>query len=369
MRNNFLRVCLSVAFLLVFLLPNAQRGMDAAAYSARAECVLEVSSRRILHEKNAATPLPNASTTKVLTAILIIDDCDLTEEVTIPAQAAGTEGSSIYLKAGDVYTAEELLYGLMLRSGNDAAVALALHHSGSIEAFAQAMNEKAAMLGARDSLFVNPHGLPDKRHKTTACDLALIAAYAMQNETFRTIVSTKYYAARGWQNKNKMLFSYEGANGVKTGFTTDAGRCLVTSAERGDMSLVSVVLNAPEMYEHTAQLLNTAFGTYRMATLTDRAMLPDGVVAREAFRYPLRKGEEALVHTEVHLLDPLPQEQGAIAGFEEIFLENNLLFSQNLYIMEENRSTGRLLCESTNFWLSKASALAAPATGSSLRAE
>ena len=150
MRKKLLPVWLFIAFLGFCVLMGIRapyKSATAESY-ARAECVVEVSSRRVLHEKNAETPLPNASTTKILTAIIVIDDCDLSETVEIPSQAAGTEGSSIYLKTGENYTVEELLYGLMLRSGNDAAVTLALHHSGSIEAFAQKMNEKATMLGA-----------------------------------------------------------------------------------------------------------------------------------------------------------------------------------------------------------------------------
>ena len=198
----------------IFMLMHATVAASAQAPVSRAECVVEVSSRRLLSERNAQTPLPNASTTKILTAILIIDDCCLKDEVEIPARAAGTEGSSIYLKAGDRYTVEELLYGLMLRSGNDAAVALALHHSGSIETFAQAMNEKAAMLGATDSHFVNPHGLHDDDHYTTAADLALITAYAMRNDLFREIVSAKKYvthrsgdAEQTIYNKNKFCYN------------------------------------------------------------------------------------------------------------------------------------------------------------------
>ena len=143
----------------------------------------------------------------------------------------------------------------------------------------------------RGSHFVNPHGLPDKRHRTTARDLALIAAYAMQNETFRTIVSTKYYAPRHWYNKNKMLASYEGANGIKTGFTTDAGRCLVTGAEREGMQLVCVVLNCPQMYERTAELLDQSFAEYSVARLTDFALIPQGGGSVHRIRVPASEGE------------------------------------------------------------------------------
>ncbi len=332
-RNKFIILLLALALLLAPLIPVSRTAHAAAASEGRAECVVEVSSRRVLHEKNARTDLPMASTTKILTAILVIDDCDLDEEVCIPPQAAGVEGSSVYLKAGDVYTVRDLLYGLMLRSGNDCAVALALHHSGSVEAFAQAMNEKAALLGAENSKFVNPHGLPDKRHYTTARDLALIAAYAMEDPTFKEIVSCRFYEPRKWKNKNKMLSNYEGAIGVKTGFTTAAGRCLVTSAERGGMKLVSVVLDCPQMYERSAELLDAAFVAYRLQTLCDTSVPVRGYAVRRAFAYPLTEEESARVRTEVELREPLPEASGEIAGLMKIYLENNLLFSQNLYII------------------------------------
>ena len=319
MRNKLLALfaCICLVAGLMF-----GHGIKAAGaeQAAQGECVVEVSSRRILYAKNASLPLANASTTKIMTALVILEDCPLEDKVTIPAEAAGVEGSSIYLQAGDEYTVEELLYGLMLRSGNDAAVALALHHSGSIAAFAQAMNERALLLGATDSCFANPHGLPDERHHTTARDLALISAAAMENEVFRTIVSTRCYAPRGWYNKNKMLTSYDGACGVKTGYTMQAGRCLVSAAEREGMTLVCVVLNCPPMYERSAELLKGV----------------NGFAIDHDFSYPLTEQERTEIRISQELVDPLPAAAGSVAGQMQIFLGNDLLFSQNLYIMEEN---------------------------------
>ena len=239
----------------------------AAATVSAGEAVMEVYSGRVLFENNGGKRLPMASTNKILADAIVVEDCDLDEKVTMPREGAGVEGSSVYLKAGEEYTVRQLLYGLMLRSGNDCAVTLALHHSGSVEAFAVEMNRRAASWGAENSHFTNPHGLPDEAHYTTALDLARIACHAMQNPTFRTIVSTKYFGENAWANKNKMLFSYEGANGVKTGFTKRAGRCLVTGAKRGNMQLVSVVLNSPEMYERSAELLDAAFRKYTLLRL------------------------------------------------------------------------------------------------------
>lgn len=239
----------------------------SAATISKGEAVMEVYTGRLLYGNEQDKRLPMASTTKILTAIIIIEDCDLEKTVKIPAAAVGVEGSSVYLKAGEEYTVKQLLYGLMLRSGNDCAACLALHHSGSIGAFAAEMNARAKALGALNSHFTNPHGLPDEKHYTTAEDLAKIACHAMQNAAFRQIVSAKFYEPNGWKNKNKMLYNYEGANGVKTGYTIRAGRCLVTGALRGDMQLVCVVLSSPEMYERSAELLDEAFQKYSMQKL------------------------------------------------------------------------------------------------------
>lgn len=155
----------------------------------------------------------------------------------------------------------------MLRSGNDCAEALALHTCGSIGEFAIRMNETAQKAGALDSSFKNPHGLPCEGHYTTAHDLNLIACYAMQSAEFRQIVSTRYYEPCHWANKNKMLKNYNGAIGVKTGYTKQAGRCLVSAAERNGMTLVCTVLNCPMMYERSEQLLDDAFKAYEQTRI------------------------------------------------------------------------------------------------------
>ena len=333
MRNKLCLILVFVCLIAGFALQSTF--VAEAEQAAQGECVVEVSSRRVLHARNASLPLPNASTTKVLTALIILEDCPLDDIVTIPAEAEGVEGSSIYLKAGDVCSVEELLYGLMLRSGNDAAVALALHHSGCIEAFAQVMNERALLLGATDSCFVNPHGLPDEHHHTTARDLAFITAAAMENEMFRTIVSTRCYAPRGWYNKNKLLSSYEGACGVKTGYTLQAGRCLVSAAERNGMTLVCVVLNCPPMYERSSELLDKAFADYSLVRLTDKQETMYGFAVDCDFSYPLTDREKGEIDIVRELVEPLPKSPGSVAGQIKIFLANDLIFSQNLYIMEE----------------------------------
>ena len=326
--KSILFLCLLA--LVLFLPATSFIGADAATESV-GECVVEISSRRFLHERNADRMLPMASTTKILTALVILGEENLDEIVTVPKQAEGTEGSSVYLKAGEAITIRDLLYGLMLRSGNDCAVTLALHHSGSIENFARAMNDKAVSLGAKNSHFVNPHGLPDENHYTTARDLALISAAAMENATFREIVSTKFYKPRGYKNKNKMLWNFEGALGVKTGFTVRAGRCLVSAAERNGMTIVSVVLNSPQMFERSKELLGNAFANYSMVSLCSASKLYEGCRVLYDFSYPLRTDEieKIRIQNEMH------EAQNEIMGTMKIYLENRLLFSQNLFIMNE----------------------------------
>ncbi len=317
--------------LLASFLPNTVTA--EAATQSMGECVMELTSKRFLHKLNAERKLPLASTTKILTALVILESLDLGEVVEVPKQAEGTEGSSVYLKAGEKLSVKDLLYGLMLRSGNDCAVTLALRHSGSIKNFARAMNDKALSLGADSSHFTNPHGLPDEAHYTTAHDLALIAAAALENETFREIVSTKFYEPRGWKNKNKMLWEYPGATGVKTGFTVRAGRCLVSSAERNGMTLVSVVLNSPQMFERSEELLDDGFTQYSMKKICSADVPFEGYRIAYDFDYPLKRGEEV----EISVCKAPESEssgQGQIGGVMKIYLENHLIFSQNLFIIE-----------------------------------
>ena len=178
----------AILTLLVFIM--SQFFVVHASVESQAETVIEVTSGRVLYAKNEQKSVPMASTTKILTAIIIIEDCDLNNIVTIPEKAVGVEGSSIYLVANEKISIKDLLYGLMLQSGNDCAVALALYHSGTVEAFAEEMNLRARSIGALNSNFMNPHGLPDNKHFTTAFDLAIIAAYALHNSVFSEIVST-----------------------------------------------------------------------------------------------------------------------------------------------------------------------------------
>lgn len=256
--------------------------------TAKAACVMEQTSGRVLYQKNTQMQLPMASTTKIVTALTVLNACENVDEVvTVPKAAVGVEGSSVYLREGEKLTVKELLLGLMLRSGNDCAVALALNVGGSVKNFAELMNETATQCGATNSNFVTPHGLHDDNHYTTAEDLAKITCVALQNEIFREIVATKnakisndgYEYDRVLVNKNKLLTSFDGADGVKTGYTQKAGRCFVGSATRNGMQVVAVVLNCGPMFEETANMLEVAFQNYEMQVAVPQNKLC-GVVYR-----------------------------------------------------------------------------------------
>ena len=216
-----------------------------------------------------------ASTTKIMTALLAVETGDLSENVRIPAEAAGIEGSSLYLQAGDEITLGDLVKGLLLQSANDAATAIALHLAGSVETFAEQMNARAARLGLKNTHFANPHGLDDPEHYTTAYDLAVIASEAIGNEIFRAICSSEKEEItvngekRILVNHNRLLRSYDGCIGVKTGYTKKDGRCLVSAAERDGLCLVAVTLNAPDDWNDHKTMLDAGFRQYERVVLCE----------------------------------------------------------------------------------------------------
>ncbi len=233
--------------------------VSALSLSAECACVIDAATGRVIYDKNMQKQHTMASTTKIMTALVALENSSLDKVVTVSKKAAGEEGTSLYLKAGQKVTMEDLLYGLMLQSGNDAAIAIAEGVSGSVEEFAILMTERAKAIGAVNSSFKNPNGLDEEGHFTTAYDLALMTKEAMNNPKFCEIVSTKSKTIlEGTQtvsNHNKMLRMYEGCIGVKTGFTKKSGRCLVTAAEKDGVRIIAVTLNAPNDWnDHTAML-------------------------------------------------------------------------------------------------------------------
>ena len=227
-----------------------EEGEEEIDITSRIALIYDRASGKIMYEKNGNKQTPMASTTKVMTAIVVLENAKLTDTVTITSKAASMGGSRLGLKKDDKITVNDLLYGLMLRSGNDAAVALAIHVGGSIEGFADMMNKKALEMGLTNSHFVVPHGLDNEGHYTTAYELAKIADYALKIDKFKEIVGTKVTTiyingyAKKINNTNNLLGSVSGVYGVKTGFTNGAGRCLVTACKRDDLDIITVIIGA-----------------------------------------------------------------------------------------------------------------------------
>ncbi len=247
------------------LLPCAPRAYAAGTdNAAQAAIVVHPETGTVLYEKNADARLGIASTTKILTALVVLEHCALEESVEILPEYTAVEGSSMYLRAGETYTVEELLYGMMLVSGNDAALALACHTAGSVQAFADMMNDKARALGMTGSAFQNPNGLDAEGHYSTARDMAALTCAAMANDTFCTIVATERATIGGQTlvNHNRLLRCYDGAVGVKTGYTKASGRTLVSCAQRGATRFVCVTLSDPDDWNDHTRLLDWAFANY-----------------------------------------------------------------------------------------------------------
>lgn len=349
-RSRFLVLILTILALVPCFM---NRSVEAKAFncSARGMCVIEASSHRVLYERNKDAKLPMASTTKVVTALTVLNNCtDLDQVITVDDKAVGVSGTSIYLRYGEQLSVRDLLYGLMLRSGNDAATALAIHVGGSVENFAKMMTQTAVDCGAVNSHFANPHGLDDPEHYTTAYDLALITTKALENPVFSKIVSTVNYQIKETEqsqirflhNKNRLLNSLDGCIGVKTGFTNKAGRCLVSATERDGMKVVCVVLNCGPMFEESTQLLNSAYNDYSMQTivpanthLANKTFMDVKnnmlyVYCKENIAYPVRAGENLDFDVQYRYLKIKPQNDSEI-GIVDVFCEKHLIKSAKLY--------------------------------------
>lgn len=242
---------------------------------AKSAVIIDAKSGAVLFEKNAYIRLPMASTTKIMTALCVIENADLNKTVTVSKNAANTEGSSIYLKEGETISVTDLLYGLMLESGNDAAVALAEGCFGSVDECVKHMNQKAHDIGLIDTSFENANGLDAEGHYTTAYELALITKHALQNDFFKKLVSTKSYTTSGenpryFSNHNRLLNSFEGAIGVKTGYTSKSGRCLVSCAERHNEMYIAATLNSPSDWQNHKDMLEFAFDNYQSCEIADK---------------------------------------------------------------------------------------------------
>lgn len=329
-RRSIARTAAALLAAVLFLPCNVQ------ALSADKAILLDANTGRVLFEKNADNKALIASTTKIMTALIVCEQCNVLDRVKIPKEAVGIEGSSMYLREGEILTVQELLYGLMLHSGNDAAVALAIYCGGTVEGFVQLMNDKAHRLGLENSHFENPNGLDSPGHYATARDLAKLSVYAMQNPIFAKTVSAKTITAgnRNLHNHNKLLWSFPGADGVKTGYTKAAGRILVSSATRQGRRLICVTMNAPDDWRDHTSLLENGFCRYsekKIVTEGDRigsyeiAGGTEGTVellAAEDFSFALAQDEEPEILLQGTGFVYAPVVQGQEAGFAFICVDN-----------------------------------------------
>ncbi len=325
--------------------------------SAKSAILIDAESKRVLYSKNENEKLPMASTTKIVTAITVLENCDdIEREIIIDKESTGIYGTSIYLEEGEHITIKELLYGLMLRSGNDASVALAKAVAGSVENFCGLMNDLALKVGAKNSHFSNTHGLDADDHYTTASDLALITAYALENPVFAEIVKTQGIRiqetepkSRYLVNKNKLLKKLDGCIGVKTGFTNNAGRCLVSACERNGLKLVAVVLNCGPMFEESEKMFELAFADFQKVEIlppyfyvkslnvsngTDDFV---GVCSKQGFSLVLSLNELKNIDVSFDVPKTLqaPIKKDEEVGEVKIYYQKQLLFSEKIYTIKD----------------------------------
>jgi len=323
-----------IILLCVLLLSMPVRAEEPSV-SAKSAVVLEYATGKTVYAKNENEKLPMASTTKIMTALLALERGNLSDIITIGPKAAGVEGSSMYLKAGEQLSLEELLYGLMLSSGNDAAVAIAEHIAGSEEAFAKMMTDRAVALGCTNTSFQNANGLPNDNHYTTALELARITGKALENPKFREIAASKSarVGMRQLTNHNKLLSMYEGAIGVKTGFTKASGRTLVSAAVRDGVELIAVTLSAPDDWDDHMKMLDYGFANMERRHLATGNAIAGAVTVADGtktdvqvcfagdFSISVCKSEK----TEIQYILPqsvaAPIHKGAEVGKAEFYLE------------------------------------------------
>lgn len=315
--------------------------------SAKAAVLIERTTGNILLAAQENLPLPMASTTKIMTALLALENGNMDDIVTVSRNAFGVPGTSIYLSEGEEISLKDLLYGLLLASGNDAAVAISEHIGGDVDTFCRMMTERAAELGCTQTVFLTPHGLPMQGHQTTAYELALIAREAMQQPLFREIVSTRRasipWAGRSYHrilnNKNRLLTDYEGATGIKTGYTKAAGRCLVFGAERDGMEVIGVVLGCGDWFDEAARLMDLGFEKYEFFTALSKGesvrRLPVengvqetvGIVAESDLAAPLPRGYLPALVLELPQSLPAGLPAGEAVGTAKLMLEGRVLHS------------------------------------------
>ncbi len=326
--------------------PNGKRKVPVVY--ARNAVAIDAKSKRVLYEKNAHLTTAMASTTKIITASVALRYGDLNKKVTISSRAASIRGSVVGYKKGEEITIKELIYGLMLKSGNDAAIAIAEGISGSVEEFVRLMNEYATQIGLIDTHFESPHGLDSGKHYSSAYDLALATAHAKENDLFNKIVATKDIGpgsegfTRGFHNINKILWQVAGANGVKTGYTGQAGKCLVSSVNMEGNDIIIVVINCPGRWKETAKINDYVKNTYEikdiveenesMKTLSvEHSKDKLNLKSKKSIKIPVKKGSELDVKVKLPKEIETPIYAGGKVGTLNVYEDKNLIFTMPLY--------------------------------------
>lgn len=329
-------------------LPQKVNASVSISVSAKSAVLMEQKSGRILFEKDAFTKRRIASITKIMTAILAIESKKMNKYVKISEEATRAEGSSIYLKPGEKMKLKDLVYGLMLRSGNDAAEAIAENVGGSVGGFVFLMNQKAKEIGMSNTHFTNPHGLDDsKNHYSSAYDMALLTRYAMNNKVYREISGTKSYRApnpsegwdRIWKNKNRLLTKYKFCTGGKTGFTKLAKRTLVTTAAKNDMDLIAVTLNASDDWNDHIAMYENGFRQYQMVEVLPKGRInmdnkygyEGELYVKTAVDYPAASGEINQFRVDYRLNREALRKKASIAGKAAVFLDDKLIKEVPIY--------------------------------------
>lgn len=332
-----------VVIMLILVMPINVFGLSLSCRS----CVLmDSDSGRVLYEKDKDNPRLIASITKIMTAILAIESGRLEEEVTVGEEVLTMYGSNIYIELGEKMKLLDMVYGLMLRSGNDAALVIAYFIGGSEENFVKMMNEKAKEIGMTNTVFNNPHGLDEvTQNKSTAYDMALLSSYASHNDTYMKIVGTKKYSVQTdkksylWYNRNKLLGSYSYATGGKTGYTPNAGRTLVTNASHNNLNLTAVTLNDGNEYVSHETMYNYGFENYKNYVILDKnkfkvdnAYYPNQIYIKNSFKYPLTEVEKENVKVLVKLTKLDKINDNDEVGIVVVKLAGREIYSEKVYV-------------------------------------
>jgi len=353
-----------ISLMVSLIIANIPQKVDASiGVSAASAVLVEQKTGRVLFEKDANTKRRIASITKIMTAILAIESGKMNQTVKVSEQATRAEGSSVYLKPGEKIKLNDLVYGLMLRSGNDTAVAIAEHVGGSLDGFVHIMNQKAKEIGMYNTHFANPHGLDDhENHYSTAYDMAILMRYAMQNKTFQKITGTKVHKApnptenwdREWKNKNRLLSKYKYCTGGKTGYTKRAKRTLVTTATKGDMDLIAVTLNGPDDWNDHISMYEGGFKGFDMTEVVAKGEIEiannkyfkNQLYVKKSIVYPATKHEMELFTIKYKLNKPkykwTSTKNEEIVGKAAVYLDGKVVQETPIYFksLQEKKKKG-----------------------------